>query len=258
MNKQLLLSAVLVTFAIRGLPAVAAECQAARTMTDGMKDLETRKELIQRQEWLLLEYLASDGSKSSRKLLTQEVEKSAQRTREMVGYLGELTALPADTPPIPEEGTPACGTMTRVHGAVMKLLDQRTAEIKKYYEKTYKFLWGCDNIAVQLVGLGDRLNSQDVKPETARMVRLTADIMMGPYIANARLQPDEFQSLANEVFAPSTLPGRTRYAYTALRCLRNYQRQEVASLPAATPALAKCDATQWQPLGQCVAEATRL
>lgn len=40
----------------------AAGCVAAKAMAAGTAELEQRKDLLQRREWLLLEYLSSEGT----------------------------------------------------------------------------------------------------------------------------------------------------------------------------------------------------
>lgn len=236
-------------------PAWAVECPAARAMADGEQEMESRKEAIQRPEWLLMEFLASDKSKKSQKLFNEEVARSAQRVTDMTTMLTELTSLPEGTPAIPEEGTPACETFTRVRTTVLKLLEDRDAELKKYLYGDYKFIWGCDQIGVKLVSLGNSINKPDSKVRPQVMV-MAAGMALGPPMMAARMKQEEFDALAGEMFQPSTLQGRTRYAYAGLRCLRGYQGEKIAPLAASSEALGKCDATQWATLGQCVAEAT--
>jgi hypothetical protein len=250
-----LMGAVLALCLAGAAPAFGVECAAARAMADGEKDLEARKEAIQRPEWLLLEFLVSDKSKKSQKLFAEEVEKSARRGQEMTSLFAELQALPADTPPVPEDGTPACETITRAKASIDKLLADRDAEIKKFIHGDYKFIWGCDQIGMQLTNLGTKLNQPDSKV-SAKTMALTVPIVMGPQSMAARMSPDELDRLTAEMFQPSTLPGRTRHAYGALHCLRNYQRIEFKPLAAVSEVLAKCETSQWQALGACVNEAT--
>jgi hypothetical protein len=238
-------------------PAIAVECPAARAMVDGQKDLELRKDQIQRPEWLLMEYLVSDGAKKSRKLFADEVKRSLQRMNDMMKLVDEVKNLPAGTPDIPEDGTPACETYTKVKDGVSQLFDQREAEIKKYLYGDYKFVWGCDQIGEKLVALGESVNKPDSKVSPKSMM-LVVSIAMGPQTMAARMQPKELDALAAEVFQPSTLPARTRYAYAAMNCLRNYQGAKIAPLAASTEALARCETAQWEPLGHCVNEATAL
>jgi len=59
------------------------------------------------------------------------------------------------------------------------------------------------------------------------------------------------------MFQPSQLPARTRYSYSAMRCLRLHQGVEIAPLGASSEALAKCETSDWAKLGKCVADATQ-
>lgn len=238
------------------IPLQASECAAAKVMNDGTSALEQRKDNLQRKEWLLLEYLGSDGSKKSRKQLDQEVASSRQRTENMLSHLESLKSLPPDTPNVPEDGTPACETITRVKTAIDELMDTREKELLDLTGKKYPFLKACDEIGVKLVNLAANSRKPDVTPKSVAMIKVTVDIVMGPQIYQSRMDHADFARLVDEVFA-SALNTRAVAAYGALRCLRGYQRAPIKALPDATPKLAECPTTPWAELGLCLDQASR-
>lgn len=238
-------------------PSFAAPCAAAEAMRDGEGALEQRKDNLQRREWLLLEYLTSDGSKKSRKQLDLEVSNSMERTQRMMAHLESLKALPADTPEIPEDGTPACETITRVKVAIDELMDTRDKELTSLTGEKYPFLKACDEIGVKLVNLATSARKPGTTEKTIGMLKMTVDIVLGPQIHQARMNTQDFAQLVDEVFAADTPSPRAVAAYGALRCLRSYQRFAIKTLAEATPALAQCPATPWSELGLCLDAATR-
>jgi hypothetical protein len=252
-----LAAALLCLFMLCGAPAHAAPCVAAVAMKDGAQALDQRKDLLQRREWLYLEYLTSDGSKKSRKRLEQEVANSQVRTAGMIEQLEALKALPADTPEIPEEGTPACETVTRVKAAIDGVLDVREKELAEVTAKTFPFLKACDEIGVQLVNLAASARKPDVTERQFALFKVTMDVMLGPQIHRARMDPADFGRLVDEVFAADNLSPRKVAAYGALRCLRGHQRARIKSLPESTPALTQCPTASWTELGLCLGPATQ-
>jgi hypothetical protein len=235
----------------------AAECAAAKAMSQGSGPIELRKDELQRREWLLLEYLSSDGSKKGRKQLDIEVANSKQRSLDMMVHLESLKALPADTPDVPEDGTPACTTITTVKTAIDGLLDTREKELLDLTGKKYPFLKACDEIGVKLVNLATNSRKPDVTPKSVAMLKITVDIVMGPQIYQSRMDHADFAKLVDEVFAADTLNPRAVAAYGALRCLRGYQRVPIKALPEVTPTLAQCPTSPWTELGLCLDQATR-
>jgi len=97
-------------------------------------------------------------------------------------------------------------------------------------------------------------NPPDVPPKTLLFMAQTA---LDPLIKSAKLKPADFKELAGEILQPSQLPARTRYSYTALRCLRINQGVEMSPLAASNQALTKCATSDWVKLGKCVADATQ-
>jgi hypothetical protein len=248
---------LLIAAVLAGASASAAECPAAKAMAEGVKALEQRKDNLQRREWLLLEYLSSDGSKKSRKLFEQEVANSKQRTENMMAHLESLKALPPDTPDIPDEGTLACQTITQVKTAIDELMDTREKELLDLTGKTYPFLKACDEIGVKLVNLAASTRDPEVTPQSVAMLKTTVDIVMGPQIYQSRMDHRDFGRLVNEVFSASGLNPRTVAAYGGLRCLRGYQRASIKSLPDAAAKLAECPPSPWAELGHCLGTVTR-
>jgi|SRR5215831_12427700 len=234
-------------------PAMAAECAAARAMADGQQKIEQRKEAIQRPEWLLMEFLVSDGTEASRKMFADEIQRSTERTQSMSKLVQDMKDLPDDTPDIPDAGTPACEVITRVHTAVDQLLATREAEIRKYLDGDYPFIRGCDQIGTQLMTLG--ANKPGSKT-TLKGATRAANAALTSQLGAVKMSVADFNSLVGDMLAPSTLPGRTRYAYAAMRCLRNYQGVKILSLGGSSAALARCDTTTWEALGRCIATAT--
>jgi hypothetical protein len=238
-------------------PSYAGPCAAAEAMRDGTDALEQRKDNLQRREWLLLEYLSSDGSKKSRKQLEAEVANSLERTQRMMVQLESLKALPDDTPEVPDEGTPACETITRVKVAGDEVLDARDKELATLTGEKYPFLKACDEIGVKLVNVAAGARKPGTTASTVSMLKLTLDMVMGPQIRQAGMNHQDFGQLVDEVFAADTLSPRAVAAYGALRCLRSHQRAGIKTLAAATPALAQCQVTPWAELGLCLDAATR-
>ena len=226
-------------------------------MRDGADAMEQRKDNLQRREWLLLEYLSSDGSKKSRKQMDAEVASSLERTQRMMAHLESLKALPDDTPDVPEDGTPACEIITRVKDAGDELLDTRDKELATLTGEKYPFLKACDEIGVKLVNLAASARKPGTTASTVSMLKMTLGMVMGPQLRQAGMNHQDFEQLVDEVFAADTLSPRAVAAYGALRCLRSYQHAGIKTMAAATPALAQCPVTPWSELGLCLDAATR-
>ena len=254
MRQQLLASAILAL--LLSAPGMGAECAAAQAMAAGTGELEQRKSMLQRREWLLLEYLSSDGSKKSRKLFDAEVAKSQERTTAMLAQLEPLHALPAGTPDVPEDGTPACATITQAKTAIDSFLDAREKELLDLTGQKFPFLKACDDMSVKLVSLAATARKEGASPKDATLLKLTLDLVLGPQIRQARMPPDAFGKLTNEVFAAGDLSPRALVSYAALRCLRTYQRADIKTLAEASD-LAQCPTPSWIELGQCAEKATR-
>jgi len=234
----------------------AAECPAARAMKDGEKEFNARLETVQRQQWLFLEFLTSDGSKKSNELLAEEYGRNLVRQGQLADLAEEMKKMPGGAPDIPEEGTPACEVSTHAKDTVYKMVDESEAQLNKYYGDGYLFVLGCDLLAVNLLPLGNSVNEPDSKVDPKTLLFM-AETALDPLIKSAKLKPADFKKLAGEILQPSQLPARTRYSYTALRCLRINQGVEMAPLAASNQALTKCATSDWVKLGKCVADATQ-
>lgn len=246
----------LLLFTLYGAPASAAPCPAALDMNKSLDVLERRTDLLQRREWLMLEYLASDGSKKSRKLLDKEVANSQARATVVIEHAKTLASMPAAATPLPEEGTPDCETITRAKTAIDELMALREKEVAELTEQTYPFLSACDVIATDLVNVGAKSRKEGSSSADA-LLRMSVGIVLGPHTHRARMNLDDLDRLTGELFVPTSLSPRTLTAFGALRCLRNYQRAAVKPLTEATPALAECPTLSWSTLGLCVAAATK-
>jgi len=233
----------------------AAECPAARAISDD-REFNVRLEGVQRQEWLLDEYLAADTSKKSQDLLAVRNARAQASEQEFDKLAKEYDEVPGGPPDHPLEGTPACDIATRQANTLRRQLDDSEAQLKKYYGDGYLFVLGCDLLAVNLLPLGNSVNEPDSKVDPKTLLFM-AESALDPLIKSAKLKLEDFKKLAGEILQPSQLPARTRYSYTALRCLRINQGVEMSPLAASNQALTKCATSDWVKLGKCVADATQ-
>jgi hypothetical protein len=238
------------------MPLQAADCPAAAAMFDDEKKFDSRKEAIERQQWLFLDYLTTGRSTNGRELLAVEQGRAQVRMDEMAELDKAVDSLPAGGPHMPAEGTSACEVATQAKEILYRQIEEREVEMQKYYGDGYLFILGCDLLAVNLLPLGNSANKPGSKVDSKTMV-LMSESGLDPLIKAAKMKPADFEKLAGEMLRPSQLPAKTRYSYAALRCLRTYQGVGIKPLAAANEALAKCDSPDWTKLGRCVDEATQ-
>jgi hypothetical protein len=240
---------------------LAADCPAVQEMFD--KDFDARLERADRADWLLDEFLATDSSKTSKDLSAERSVRKTGREREVDALRAELARLPKEEQNIPAgqynpaEGTPGCEFLTRSIKTAHKQLDDREAELQKYFAGGYLFILGCDLVGTNLVKLSSSAGKPESKSDPQAMVKMAAFALEYPMQA-AKLKSADFEKLAAEMFQPLDLSPRTRYSYAALRCLRTNQGVEIKRLADSSDALNMCVTLEWGELGKCVVEKTRL
>ena len=252
-------SIALMALAAMGWTSLAhpADCPASRTLNESVRRLEADKSLLQRHEWLLLEYLSSDKSEASRALFEKEVKQSAERTRAAIAINAEVMALPAAALTSPQEGTAECEVLTRAATLNEELVSTRTKEIDAYTREQFPFLGACHQIADALVRYAAMARDPQTSSEKIRGTRIALSFALGPAMYRSRVSPDDFDVLAAASLESPELPDAPRTAYLSLRCLKHYQGQTrgLKPLKEAVSALAACNTVQWIELGTCTSSA---
>lgn len=234
--------------------ALAADCAALKAMSEEPKELMEKKESIQRNEWLLLEYLSSE--KSGRKTFEKEVAQSQQRVNELMEKMKALAPLAESQPP-PQEGTPECKKFEQFKADTENMVSNREKEIAAYHKK-YGFLYSCGELSRYLLAHNKAATAADATSQSKRMSAMVLDIGTGPFQMSARVTGAHMDEMTKQAEAPLDLTSGQRYSYFALSCLKRYQKQESLLKPPSEiqPQLKACSGTNWMQIGMCVSAAS--